>query len=296
MGLATVSATPVPTAVQLKKHVARQSLDTEATTLFPAATQDRKPGRDIGLSAVVITLNEADNIVACVESLAFCDEIVVVDAHSSDGTRRLARALGARVIERDWPGYRSQKEFAVSVATHDWILSLDADERVTPELRDEIVRLREGGFQGLAGASMRRRTWYFGAPLRFGTSSPDRLTRLFDRRHGGWRGREVHEYAAVDGPVARLRGRIHHFPYRDYVHQLGKLECYSTLMARALAEEGRRPSLLRVAVNPLWCFLRGYVVRLGFLDGWRGLVFAWTEASYVGQKYLKLWRTGSARQ
>lgn len=266
---------------------------------FEAPMPRIEPGRDThrpGLSAVIITLNEADNIGDCIRSVSFCDEIIVVDAHSSDETRDRARACGARVIERDWPGYRSQKEFGVAAAAHDWVLCLDADERITAQLREELVRLREQGFAGVAGASMRRRSWYLGAPLRFGTASPDRLTRLFDRRRGGWRGREVHEHAYAEGRVVRLRGRIHHFPYRDYAHQLEKLDTYSTLMARAMAAEGYRPGWLRMVVNPLWCFLRGFVIRLGFLDGWRGLVFACTEAGYVGQKYVKLRREWTGRQ
>jgi glycosyltransferase involved in cell wall biosynthesis len=242
-----------------------------------------------GISAVIITYNEAGHIAACIDSVAFCDEVLVVDAHSTDATRDIAARLGARVIERDWPGYRSQKEFAVAAAAHDWVLCVDADERVSPGLRQEICELRERGFPQLAGASMRRRTWYFGAPLRFGTTSPDRLTRLFDRRRGGWRGRQVHEYATADGPIGRLRGRLHHFPYQGYQHQLEKMDLYSTLMSDELAAEGRRGALLRTFVSPMWCFLRGYVLRLGFLDGWRGLVFAYTESSYVRQKYMKLY-------
>jgi glycosyltransferase involved in cell wall biosynthesis len=265
--------------------VVRPSLPGRVVAHPATNSSKRRPG----ISAVVITYNEAPNIAACIDSVAFCDEVLVVDAHSSDGTVDIAAGLGAKVIERDWPGYRAQKQFAAAAARHDWVLCLDADERVSPELREEICRLREQGFPRLAGASMRRRMWYFGAPLRFGTTSPDRLTRLFNRRQGGWRGRQVHEYAAADGPVARLQGRLNHFPYRSYQHQLDKLERYATLMAKEMAAEGRRGSLLRVLVNPLWCFLRGYVVRLGFLDGWRGLVFAYTEAAYVRQKYVKLY-------
>ena len=257
-----------------------------STTTSPAAWSPRsRPG----ISAVIITWNEAEHIAECIDSVSFCDEVLVVDSHSADRTREIALVHGARVIDRDWPGYRSQKQFAVDAAAHDWVLSLDADERVTPELRAEIEALRDSGFDGLAGASMRRRMWYFGAPLRFGTPSPDRLARLFDRRFGAWHGRQVHEYTRVEGKVARLRGRLHHYPYRNYQHQLDKLEHYATLMAEEMVAEGRRGSLARVVVNPLWCFLRGFGMRLGFLDGWRGVVFAYTEAGYVREKYMKLY-------
>jgi glycosyltransferase involved in cell wall biosynthesis len=257
---------------------------------FRPTTQEAFATGRPGLSAVIITLNEADRIGDCLDSVAFCDERIVVDAHSMDNTREIAAAKGARVIERDWPGYRSQKEFAVAAARHDWVLCIDADERVSPELRAEIEALRDRGFGSFAGASMRRRNWFFGAPLRFGTSSPDRLTRLFDRRRGGWQGKQVHEYAAAQKPVTRLRGRLHHHPYRSHAHHREKLAQYARLMAEEMRATGRKGSLANIVVNPAWCFLRGFVLRLGFLDGWRGLLFAYREADYVRQKYLLLHR------
>jgi glycosyltransferase involved in cell wall biosynthesis len=143
--------------------------------LDPAPTAPPRP------SVVVVAFNEEDRIGECLEPVGSCDERVVVDAHSTDRTREIAAAPGACVIERDWAGYRSQKEFGVAAAAKHWVLCIDADERVSGELR-------AGGFRGIAGASMGRRTWFHGAPLRFGTAAPDRLTRLFDRRRGGWRG------------------------------------------------------------------------------------------------------------
>src|ERR1700755_3103275 len=127
----------------------------------------------VRLSACIITYNEADRIEACLRSVSFCDEIIVVDSHSTDATREIARSLGARVIERDWPGYRSQKQFAVDNAVHDWVLCLDADERVTRELRVEIEALRTNGFADCAGWSIGRITDYFGRFLRHGNAYPD---------------------------------------------------------------------------------------------------------------------------
>ena len=163
---------------------------------------------DSGLSACIITFNEADRIEACVRSIEFCDEIVVVDAHSTDRTRELAATLGARVIERDWPGYRSQKQFAVDRARYDWVRCLDADERVSPQLRAEILALRQAGLTAAAGWSIPRITDYFGRFLRHGNAYPDRLVRLFDRRRGGWTGEEIHENTRVAGRVGRLRGPL----------------------------------------------------------------------------------------
>ena len=242
-----------------------------------------------GLSACIITFNEAERIEACVRSVSFCDEIVVVDAHSSDGTRALAASLGARVIERDWPGYRSQKQFAVDAARHDWVLCLDADERVSAQLRGEIEALGRAGFAGAAGWSVPRITNYFGRFLRHGNAYPDRLVRLFDRRRGGWTGYEIHESTRVAGRTGRLRGKLVHYPYRNLGDHQARMQRYADLMAQALFERGKRCGLTRVLVNPQWRFVRGYLLRLGFLDGWRGLVFALIESNYVRRKYLGLY-------
>jgi len=244
---------------------------------------------DSGLSACIITYNEADRIEECLRSLDFCDEIIVVDAHSGDATRERAAALGARVIERDWPGYRSQKQFAVDAARHEWVLCLDADERVSAELRGEIVALKARGFAPAAGWSVPRITEYFGRYLRHGNAYPDRLVRLFDRRRGGWGGHEIHENTRISGPVGKLRGHLEHHPYRSLADHQSRMQRYADLMAQALYEQGRRCGLGRVLLNPQWRFVRGYLLRLGFLDGWRGLVFALIEANYVRRKYLGLY-------
>ena len=245
-----------------------------------------------GLSACIITYNEADRIEACLRSVAFCDEIVVVDAHSTDLTRERAAALGARVIERDWPGYRTQKQLAVDAARNDWVLCLDADERISGPLRLEIERLRAGGFAGHAGWSLPRITDYFGRFLRHGNAYPDRLVRLFDRRRGGWAGEEIHENTRVGGRIGRLRGHLEHYPYRSLADHHRRMQRYAELMAGALYARGTRCGLGKVLLNPTWRFLRGYVLRLGVLDGWRGLVFALVESNYVRRKYLHLYLLG----
>ena len=254
----------------------------------PATGQPTTGGR-ARLSACIISYNEADRIEACLRSLSFCDEIVLVDSHSTDATRELASALGARVIERDWPGYRTQKQFAVDAASSEWVLCLDADERVSPELRAEIEAARERGFAAHAGWSVPRITDYFGRFLRHGNAYPDRLIRLFDRRHGRWIGHEIHENTQVDGPVGRLRGHLEPFSNRDHADHQARMQRYATLMAQSLHASGQRCGLGKVLLNPQWRFLRGYVLRLGFLDGWRGLVFALIEANYVRRKYLQLY-------
>jgi len=252
-------------------------------------------GSRTGLSACIITYNEADRIEACLRSVAFSDEIIVVDSHSTDATRELASGLGARVIERDWPGYRSQKQFAVECARHDWVLCLDADERLSNELRGEIEALRDSGFEGFSGWSVPRITDYFGRFLRHGNAYPDRLVRLFDRRRGGWTGYEIHENTRVQGRVGRLRGHLQHYSYRSLTDHYERMQRYADLMAQALYSSGRRCGLAQVLINPRWRFVRGYLLRLGFLDGWRGLVFALVEASYVRRKYLQLYMRGKGQ-
>ena len=242
-----------------------------------------------GLSACIITRDEADRIRPCIEALRFCDEIVVVDAHSSDLTREIATRLGARVIERDWPGYRSQKQFATDAASHDWVLSVDADERVTPALRAELEALRAGGFAGACGWTIPRLTEYFGRFLRHGNVWPDRQIRLYDRRAARWVGYEVHEKIAVTGPVGRLTGHLEHYAYRSFDEHLAKLDRYASLMATQMYAAGHRGGLRHVLLNPFWRLLRGLFIKRGMLDGWRGWLFHLAEAGYVRRKYLRLW-------
>lgn len=242
------------------------------------------------LSACIIAFNEADRIDDCLASLAFCDEIVVVDSGSTDDTRERAAAHGARVIQRPFAGYRSQKAFAVAQARHDWVLCLDADERVSARLRTSIEAAQAAGFEGAAGYRCNRLSEYFGAYLRHGNAYPDRVLRLFDRRRGGWRGeREIHEAVSVDGPVRTLAGDLEHHPYRSLSEQIAKQERYAQMMAEHLHAQGECATLGRILLNPWWRFVRGYLLRGGFLDGWRGLVYALVRVEYVRRKFLKLW-------
>ena len=246
-------------------------------------------GHRVPISACIITLNEADRLGDCLDSLAFCDEILVVDSHSSDSTRELAAARGARVVERDWPGHVAQKEFAVRDAKHDWVLCLDADERVDPDLRSAIEAERARGFEGAAGYELSRVSRYLGRWIRHGTWYPDRKLRLFDRRRGGWGGRNPHDRVSVEGPVKRLPGELLHDPYRHFEDHLRTIDSYTTIMARELHAEGRRARLVDVVLRPPWRFFVFYVLKRGFLDGWRGLLLAYLAAHYVRLKYAKLW-------
>lgn len=281
----------------------RTSATPSETTTPRPSTPNRLALRGISnhttrVSAVILTYNEAERLAACLRSVSFCDEILVVDSLSTDGTAELARRLGARVIERPWPGYRSQREFAIAQASHDWILSIDADEVVSPELYREILRLRVRGFSRYAGFEYPRRLEYFGKYLEHGNTAPDRAVRFFDRRHARYRGYQVHERLEVDGPIARLEGHIEHHSYRSLDDHQQRMQSYARIWAQEAHAVGKRSSLAKIVINPLWRFVRGYLLRGGVRDGWRGLVFHCVEAGYVRQKYLNLYaleRAGDGR-
>lgn len=243
----------------------------------------------VPMTACIITFNEADRIEDCIRSLSFCEEVLVIDSHSTDSTREKAAALGARVIARDWPGYRSQKEFAVKEAKHDWVLCLDADERATPEMKRDILALTKADFDTFAGFRFSLVNHYCGTILHHGNSYQKRKLRLFDRRRGGFKGYEVHETVVVNGPDKRLPGAIEHLAFRGHADQARRMEKYSTLVATEDFARGKRTSWLAVLVKPPFRFLRGFFLKLGFLDGWRGFVFHLAEAHYVRQKYVKLY-------
>jgi glycosyltransferase involved in cell wall biosynthesis len=246
------------------------------------------PAEHARLSACIIAFDEEDRIQACLRALDFCDERLVIDSHSRDRTRELAAACGARVIERDWPGHVAQKEFAIRAAAHDWVLCIDADEQVSERLRGEIVALRASSFAGHSGWRMPRLSRYLGRWIRHGTWYPDLQLRLFDRRRGRWGGHDPHDRVELEGSIGRLGGELLHEPYRTLEHHLQKIDQYTTTMARGAFERGRRAHVWNLVINPLVRFLRFYVLRAGFLEGWRGFVLASLAAHYVRMKYVKL--------
>jgi glycosyltransferase involved in cell wall biosynthesis len=240
-----------------------------------------------GVTVTIITRNEAAHIEAALRSVAWADERIVVDAESTDGTAALAEPLADRVVVRGWPGYADQKNYAASLATHDWILSLDADERVTPALAGHIrAELAAPSHQGYRIA---RVTWYLGRWIRSTDWYPDWQLRLYDRRAGRWQPRRVHESVAVEGSVGRLRGELQHFAYRDLSHHLATIDRYTTLAAADLADAGRRTGPGRIAAHTCAAFLRNYALRGGVRDGTAGLLVSLMNTHYVFLKLAKLW-------
>jgi glycosyltransferase involved in cell wall biosynthesis len=240
------------------------------------------------LSAVIITQDEERDLPAALESVRFCDEVLVVDSGSEDRTRALADASGARVvIHTPWRGFRDQRNYAVDAAAHDWVLALDADERVTPPLREEICQLRDRGF-GMAGYRIPRVVRYLGRWVRGTDWYPDPQLRLFDRRRGRWGGELVHESVQVDGPVGRLRFELEHFPYADVSEHLTKIDSYTTLWAQQSLGRRRIPGGLEMAATSWWTFLRNYVMKRGVLLGHVGMTVSMLNAYYTYAKLAKL--------
>jgi glycosyltransferase involved in cell wall biosynthesis len=241
------------------------------------------------LTVTVITRNEGANIDAALASVAWADEIVVIDAQSSDDTAARARTYTERVEVRTWPGYSAQKNYAASVATHDWILSLDADERVTPALAAEITSLLASE-PPARGYRVPRVSHYLGRWIRGTDWYPDYQLRLYDRRAGEWNGRRVHESVQLtSGEPARLKHELQHFPYRDISHHLATIDRYTTLAAEQMQADGRTVSLAGVVLHPPFAFLRNYVLRGGFRDGGVGFIVSTLNSYYVFLKLAKAW-------
>ena len=242
------------------------------------------------ISATIVTLNEERNIARAMGSLKPCvDEIVVVDSGSSDRTREIAEELGARVVREDWRGYAGQKNFAAGCAAHDWILSIDADEELTPGLVAEIQALRAAGdhHSGFGGWMMPRCARYLGRWIRHSGWYPDRKIRLYHRGRGAWKGERVHESVEVKGAVGELRSDLLHFTC-DSLHQhLLTIDRYTSLAAQEIAESGTPARFRRLMVDPPWAFIRSYFFQLGFLDGGHGFVIAAMAGFYTFLKYAK---------
>jgi glycosyltransferase involved in cell wall biosynthesis len=244
-----------------------------------------------GVSATIITLNEEGRIAEAIASLSCCDEVIVVDSGSSDRTCDIARQMGAHVFERKWEGYSRQKNFAAEQAAHPWILSIDADERLSIELANEITQWKTSANETrFAAWSMPRRAFYLGRWISHSGWYPDRKIRLYDRTRARWEGDFVHEWIKCESPTGRFHGDLLHFPYRDWNDHRRRLERYTVLAAEAARASGRRGNLVKLALAPPLTFFKTYILKAGFLDGWRGVAIAFMGARYVFQREFRILR------
>jgi glycosyltransferase involved in cell wall biosynthesis len=250
-----------------------------------------------GLSVVMIVHDEEDSLGEALDSVSFADEIIVVDSGSRDRTVEIARERGARVVVTDdWPGFGPQKNRALAQATRDWVLSIDADERVTPELRDEIQAIVSGKIPAAHDAyDMPRLSSYCGRFMRHGGWWPDRVTRLFRRDKARFSDDLVHERVVVDGTTGLLTGKLLHHAFSDLEEVLRKVDTYSTANARMMYARGRRGSLAAAIGHGAWAFLRTYLFQAGFLDGRHGFMLAVSNAEGTYYRYLKLMLLGEKK-
>lgn len=249
------------------------------------------------LSAVIITRNEEANIGRCLNSLQFCDEIVLVDSGSVDRTVEIARQYTDKVYTRPWAGFAKQKNEAVLLARNRWVLSIDADEVVPLALQVEIQALfKTGGQARYAAFSMPRKTIHFGRWIRYGGWYPNRLVRLFDRDNGQWQGEELHERWVTAGVQGGLSEPLEHYSFSGLEDQVARNNEYSSLGALKLQREGKRFKWLRLFTKPISKFLETYVLKKGFLDGYPGLIISISAAYSVFLKWAKLWELQNARE
>jgi glycosyltransferase involved in cell wall biosynthesis len=249
----------------------------------------------MNISVVLITHNEADRLEAALNSVeGIADEIVIVDSHSTDDTEKIARKYTERFFRREWTNYSDQKNYANSQARFPWILSLDADERLSPGLKKEILGLKEGDPPASA-FSMPRQAHYLGRWIRHSGWFPDRKVRLFRKDKAHWEGEFVHESLEVEGEVKKLQGVLQHFTYRDLSDHIRRIDIYSSLGAQKLYAEQKRCRWYHLTVLPFFSFLRTYVWKAGVLDGPAGFIIAAMQGYGVFVRYAKLreiWKKG----
>ena len=237
----------------------------------------------------MICFNEEDTIERCLESLAWCDEIVVVDSHSTDRTRDIAARYTDRIVRQDFLGYAKQRNFAIELARGEWLVCLDADEALSEELQAEVRRALEADGSGAEGFALDRLTHFLGVWHDRGEWYPDWRVRVFRRGRGRSAGRDPHEHVEVEGVVRRLRGPLYHWNYRDLSEHIEKIDDFSTHAAREMLEQGIRFRLRDLLVRPVARFLKGYVLHQGFRKGLAGLLVSVSTSYYVLMKYAKLW-------
>ena len=251
-----------------------------------------------GISAFITCCNEADNIRRCLESVKWCDEIVVVDSGSTDGTLEICKQFTDRIYQRPWPGFVEQKRFALEQCTCDWVLNIDADEEVSPSLKAEMLAILQNSRASPAtirGFYVPRVVFYIGRWWFKGGWYPEYRLRFCQRAYTSWGGHDPHEKAIVDGATAKLKQPLHHYTYTDFSDQVRSLNSLSSSAAASLFEHGKRASFVEIAVRPIVRFVKFYFIKFGYREGLAGFIVACLEAYYVFLKYAKLWEIQRAK-
>ncbi len=245
----------------------------------------------VPLSVFIVTHNEEGNIRGCLESVAWAEEIIVVDSFSDDRTVDICREFTDKVIQRPWKGHVDQKSFALSRAQHEWVLLIDADERLSPGLI-EVVKMEMSDDKGSwDGFFFPRRVYYLGRWIRHGEWYPEYRLRLFRKSKGAVVGEDPHDRVELvkGGRVKYLKEDLWHFTYKDIVHQVAQLNKFSSISAGEMAKRGRKFHLYQVLLRPLAAFVTGYILKRGFRDGIPGFIIAVVSSFHVFLKYSKLW-------
>ncbi|OGC78396.1 MAG: hypothetical protein A2145_01725 [candidate division Zixibacteria bacterium RBG_16_40_9] len=246
------------------------------------------------ISAVIITLNEEKNLERCLRSLNFVDEIVVVDSHSTDKTEEIARKFTDKIFEVDWGGFGKTKELARQKASCSWVLSVDADEEATPELKEEILQTVQNNFY--SGYFIPRKSNFLGKWINHSGWYPDYVLRLFQKETGKFDDSLVHEQVRVKGEIGYLKNPLRHYTYPNLELYIKKLKRYTTLSAQQLYQRKVRTYPWDLIFRPPATFIKMYLLKLGFLDGWQGLILAGLSGYQVLIKYLKLWKLSFQRK
>jgi glycosyltransferase involved in cell wall biosynthesis len=254
-------------------------------------------GLRLKITATIITLNEERHIEAALQSLSWADEIVVVDSRSTDRTVEIAQAYTSKVFVRDWPGYAAQKNFAAEQASNNWVFNLDADERISPELKAEIEALKsrsdDPASGPVSGFEIPRLCFYLGRWIKHSGWYPDYKLRLYDRAAGRFEGDYVHESVKVQGHTGRLKSNLLHYTVDSASEHHLRMDRYTTLAAREAVDAGKRVSFGSILFSPAAAFVRSYMFKLGFLDGIPGLAIAYFAAHYIFLKKVKIWEATS---
>jgi glycosyltransferase involved in cell wall biosynthesis len=243
------------------------------------------------ISTTIITKNEEDNIGACIESVLWTDEIIILDCGSTDNTKNICKKYAPKVkfYETDWPGFGKQKNRALKLATSDWILSIDADERVTSELRDEILQTLAHDTSIYTAYQMPRQNYFLNKPLKYCCGKGEAASpRLAKRGYCKFSDDIVHEKTIITGNIGKLKNELSHFPWKNIEHLLNTMNHYSTLGALRLEQAKNKSSFIEALVHACWAFIRVYFLRLGFLDGWPGFIIAFSNFEGTFYRYAKL--------